>query len=709
MRCTLFLLLLPYLSLFGGEGEDKSPPSPPNPLELKKNWWRYFDVSEEKFHERVVSYKEFLDGMLSYEKGEEQEELSQLKEEVFGQLELYDKILHKEMPSSTPAVEIYKTYSIEQLLNLKEQSLNVEREIASVNDRIALKSTREGVIQYELDREVISYHDLEGSSYDKLHTGLRVIFLRIQLAILREELKQLRTLLAYRNKEQESVQGVLKDAVKKVDYSLLDEEAIKRTTTKFLHEIKMEKEKRAKLEKLSITGNGEKSSHELICCLQNYQIVTSNIRIDNFSLLLILGEIKQALYEIAVKGEEVEAEDLKAVIKDSEERVEKVSTDLDHWKKQLERDRQEVSRVISLKIDKDKELGDKKKQEIVAIHIELDRAAELIREANLNVVAIETLIQLLRERIIEEKSITDAWGMRLVSYWQGAAREVSDLLSTTLWHIDEKPVTVGAILRALFIIAIFLLISSYVKKWIGARILSSSRFSKATKQITQKLIHYAILVLALYIALNILGVDLTNIAILAGALGVGIGFGLQPIVTNVISGFTLLFNRYLKVGDIIQTEQGEMATVKSINLQFTHITTYEGADKIIPNADLSTKGLTNWTMKNDCRRFRVPFGVAYGTNKDRLREVILEAVSKEPYVIKNQVKIPNPDIWFMQYGDSSVNFELVAWVDLTIPSPHGTATSSLLWVIDNVLTKEGIEIPFPQRVLHVKELPKSGE
>ena len=209
--------------------------------------------------------------------------------------------------------------------------------------------------------------------------------------------------------------------------------------------------------------------------------------------------------------------------------------------------------------------------------------------------------------------------------------------------------------------------------------------------------------IAVLIGINALGLDLSNLAIIAGALSVGIGFGLQAIVNNFVSGLILLVERPVKVGDwvIIGSYEGY---VKRISVRATEIQTFDRQSVIIPNSELISSAVGNWTHKDRLCRVIINIGVAYGSDTGKVREVLLRCADENPRVL-NQ---PQPSVMFRNFGDSSLDFQLRCFlsdVDYFLQVP-----SDLRFAIDEAFREEGIEIPFPQRDLHVKsvgELPKA--
>jgi len=199
------------------------------------------------------------------------------------------------------------------------------------------------------------------------------------------------------------------------------------------------------------------------------------------------------------------------------------------------------------------------------------------------------------------------------------------------------------------------------------------------------------------IVLKLLGFKFGDIAIIGGALGVGIGFGLKEIVNNFVSGLILLFERPVKVGDIIVVGQ-DMGEVTALGLRATTVQTFDNAEIVIPNAELITASVTNWTLAEKRVRVKVPIGVAYGTDIPNVLKILLSCADSNPTVLTQ----PPPRALFLAFGDSSLNFELRAWISDF--NDNLMVRSELNQDIENEFQMAGIEIPFPQRDLHLKSV-----
>jgi small-conductance mechanosensitive channel len=215
-----------------------------------------------------------------------------------------------------------------------------------------------------------------------------------------------------------------------------------------------------------------------------------------------------------------------------------------------------------------------------------------------------------------------------------------------------------------------------------------------------RLIHYVILTAGFIVALSTLGFHLTELTIMLSALGVGIGFGLQSVVNNFVCGLILLFERPVRVGDYIEFG-GQWAEIKRIGLRATIVQTFDQADVIIPNGDLVSNQVTNWTLSSRQVRLIVPVGVAYGSDVPLVMETLLACAKEHPMVSE----IPSPQVLFLNFGESSLDFDLRVWVpDADIRLKTG---SELRQEIDRRFREANIEISFPQRDLHLRSVDSS--
>jgi small-conductance mechanosensitive channel len=218
-----------------------------------------------------------------------------------------------------------------------------------------------------------------------------------------------------------------------------------------------------------------------------------------------------------------------------------------------------------------------------------------------------------------------------------------------------------------------------------------------------QVLRYVIIFAAVLAVARAIGFDLTSVSIFAGALGVGVGLGLQDIVKNFVNGLILLFDKSIEVGDFIELEDGTRGQVIAIGPRATTIQTNDRVDILLPNSLMLDGKLTNWTRNQATRRVRIPFGVAYGSDKEKVREAALEAARAVPFT-SPETATERTQVWLTRFGDSSLDFELVVWPTLDAVKRPGAMFAAYNWALEDALRKHGIEIPFPQRDLHIRSL-----
>ena len=274
---------------------------------------------------------------------------------------------------------------------------------------------------------------------------------------------------------------------------------------------------------------------------------------------------------------------------------------------------------------------------------------------------------------------------------------------TGLFSIGNTPVTTVGLLRVLLILALAWALSRLVRASLDRVARRWTGVNRASLYTLGRVLHYILLALGLAIGLSTIGVDFTNLALLFGALGVGIGFGLQNLVADFVAGIVILFERHLKVGDFVELESGITGEVREIRIRATRITTNDNIDILVPNAEFVNGRVINWTLDEAYRRIHVPFGVAYGSDKDKVRAAGLEAAGRVPYTLKG-IASRAPQVWFIRFGDSSLDFELVVWLTPEAVKRPSAVQAAYLWEIHSALEQHGIEVPFPQRDLHLRSV-----
>jgi small-conductance mechanosensitive channel len=272
--------------------------------------------------------------------------------------------------------------------------------------------------------------------------------------------------------------------------------------------------------------------------------------------------------------------------------------------------------------------------------------------------------------------------------------EALDALLALGIRLGEHELTVGLVLASGAIFYGSILLSGLIQDLLMEDVYPHSRLERGVRLSMNRLVHYGIVAVGFFFAVGTLGVDFKNITILAGAFSIGIGFGLQNIVNNFVSGLILLFERPIKVDDVVMLD-GEWARIKKLGLRATIVQTFGRSDVIVPNSDLVSNKVINWTLSDRLMRLEVPVGVAYGSDVALTMQVLREVGAAHPEVQKD----PEPQVMFRAFGGSSLDFELRVWVDA---DRFQAISSELHQEVDRRFREAGIEIAFPQRDLHLR-------
>ena len=358
--------------------------------------------------------------------------------------------------------------------------------------------------------------------------------------------------------------------------------------------------------------------------------------------------------------------------------------------------------ITSLFLEFSDAIKSKSKKAFVLEKSILDETANL-ENANILQESIATLLHNMEKNYF---GTLDTIKGSTVQEFKNILKTSWNILSEPIFTLNGSPISILKIILAILIFLIGIFGGGFYKTSIKRITNNSKSINLATRTILSNIGYYVIVITAFFVALNVMGIDLSSIALVAGALSVGIGFGLQNIVSNFVSGIILMFERSIKIGDFVELSDTLRGHVSDIRMRSTTLNTNGNIDVIVPNRNFIEGNVINWTMHDKLKRFDIPFGVAYGTKLEHVIDVILEAVANSGYkdILVTQDKYTN--VIMTGLGSSSVNFTLQVWIhgeEILAPSK---TTSRFLIIIYNTLYAHGIEIPFPQHDLHIKSLDK---
>lgn len=277
------------------------------------------------------------------------------------------------------------------------------------------------------------------------------------------------------------------------------------------------------------------------------------------------------------------------------------------------------------------------------------------------------------------------------------AKEMIALLDQIFSHplitVNQTPVTLSSLLVFALTLALFILISKALNQIILGRILGRIGLETGTKYTLSRVTQYVFWFVGGFIAFQFIGIDLSGLAVIFGFLSVGIGFGLQNLTSNFVSGIILLFEQHIRVGDRV-TVAGTEGDVVEINIRSTTIRSLSNVSMVVPNQEFISGTVINWSYGDLRTRVEIDVGVSYDSDLDTVMRTLLEAATEHPQVLQE----PSPEVWFMGFGDSSWNMRLLAWVDT--PKGRIRVVSDINSAIVRKFRQHNVEIPYPQRDLH---------
>ncbi len=674
-------------------------PAVPDPSRLDTSWWNYFAVDSKNEPDalavRIQNTNEQLKKISALIPDSEKEKLIPIVDGLIQRFTAYGKLRAAPLPTGPSAGIPAQTYSVEKILELADtlRKIKLEHQIVVEQVKRLEKALKSG--QAEQTRRKLSYLDLPDVAPDRIEQGLLLMQSRVQLEIASEQLRRHRAQRDLLARQLDGLDKELDIAFErtKVDpdrISFWEEQqrkAIERLNTLNKQLMRMQIDESSALATTPIERAQALLSTQRIALLETQAAIQQ--------MLLAKAEWAIAGIKRVLSGNETDAKGDRDLYRKHLESIDETKQRLKDWQRTTTQSR--AAATEQLATEKDTGLvtmyesrlvvADETEQALRRLEDELDtttRLGELI-----NYLLTKREGRLGQGVQLAEKAVEQTW------------EGFKSILTTGLFEVGETPVTSLGLLRFVFIVFLAWLFSKLLRRGLQRVAQRRETVSQASVYTLGQVLHYFILTMAVVIGLSSIGVDFTKFALIASALGIGIGFGLQNLVSNFVAGLIILFEKSLKAGDFVELESGVSGEVKEINMRSTLVTTNDNVDILVPNSEFVNGRVTNWTMREVFRRVHIPFGVAYGTDKDLVKKSVLEAAGAVPWTLLGN-KAREPQVWFVEFGDSSLNFELVVWLIPEAVKRPSAVHAAYLWEIESKLKQSGIEIPFPQRDLHLR-------
>ncbi len=270
-----------------------------------------------------------------------------------------------------------------------------------------------------------------------------------------------------------------------------------------------------------------------------------------------------------------------------------------------------------------------------------------------------------------------------------------ELLQKPIFTVSGQGISIVSFIYFIIVILFSVIFARLFTRFLKRNVYAKTEIEQGAQYTLSRLVRYVTITVGFLIGLQMVGFDLSILAVFGGLFGVGIGFGLQNIFSNFASGLILLLERPIQVGDIVEVD-GILGRVDEIRFRVAVVTTFDNESIIVPNSDLVSKQVTNWSYAGDTRiRLRIPIGVDYGTDIEKVDDILLEIAEEEEKILSS----PEPEVFFKEHADSALNFELRVWI--ASPKDRIFVRDSVRRKMDKKLNEAGIGIPFPQRDVYV--------
>ena len=667
----------------------------PNLMSLETNWWSFFDQTGEDAGPQIDAFLADVGAQVGTLKASNQELGRSIHNAIQDNISAYRALKNEAELMSQELPDPSLTYSIDELLEIaaaaRVAGAEAERELVEVEreQRILAGATRR--------RDLTFKNYLNAAVGDeKVIAALRLMHDRSAQAIASRRLKLLT--LRY-----ERADAYAKAMSARVDYATerlatTPENAGLDQLVENVSEQELEVgELREKLRTAELAATDldlETAKGRSEQRLQQQKLVDAEVTLALSQVALAELQARRWWTELQL-ARSPDTDQIQAHALEWSELLRRISQSAPNWQRDTEDELLAVQ--VTSRDGLDREARRLLDQRLGTAQGNLNQLADL-KDAAADLTLLSRVVD---NAVAEYSGALSSWFTAVGRNIKSATSRVLSLGDMSLFSIGEAPVTGRDILRVIIILVIAFLLSRGIRHAIWRVSRKESDGTQASLYTVGRLTHYTIVIFAMIIALSSIGLDFGNLALVAGALGVGIGFGLQSIVSNFVSGLIILFEHTLRVGDYIELDTGLTGTVKAINVRSTLINTNDNIDIVVPNSEFVTTRLTNWTLGERILRVRIPFGVAYGSDKELVKKAAQEAAAEVSYTLTN-MKGREPDVWLVEYGDSSLNFLLLVWVNRQGARRPTRTKAAYLWELETKLREYNIEIPFPQRDLNLR-------
>ncbi|MBS0629300.1 MAG: mechanosensitive ion channel [Verrucomicrobia bacterium] len=636
------LLLLPVVShgesILNPLGHEKQQEPIPTPLNLSPNWWQYFDVDKETLEKRKEETQKLLDSLTEGLPAAEQVKIKVLADKFVTGLQTLIDLKGESPPMASYIAAHPEKYTFEQWLSLGKKWLNNQRDLEQLQLKLTLLQIALRSGNHQLDTLFAAYLvDKKEPQVTRLLKSLEIMNMKLNLTIEQLQANLLKAQIEAQKEKLKEIEKEVNYSHNRIDYATDDINGLEQRIAEVQDRLKEE-----------IGQEGIDQLHD--------------------QMILINLELQKAILQLGLKQI--------TTVPDYREQIDTIEKQTRVWKNNTELMLQQAlknSPLVSHQMLNDAE----------AIILTLQ---QLENEIFLSKFLISQIHALRKEMPTTVGGVFLSIGHNISDFFQAHG----SWFKQSLFKLGDIPITPLGIIKMILIILIAYLLGTFFKRSIHKFGKKHQLMTNPSLYILSRMIYYFILVIGFIIAGASIGLDLTAFAFIAGAITVWIGFSLQSIFHNFISGIIILLSKSLNVGDVIVLDTGEVGEITEINLRNTILTTADGVDLVIPNSDLVTKKFTNRTLVKKSRRITVPFRIPLSADKAFIKKILAEAVKTAPITLPN----PEPELWVTSYGENFLNCTLAVWVNESLASLPNMSTSAYYFnIIDDTLRAHNIEIP----------------
>lgn len=690
---------LPLL-LSGGASQqnERSIETVPDPVALRADWWLFFSVNNADLKDRAEKLSSLLRRRYSASRHPLEGERLAWMRRVDVNLDAYVAARSVEEATSPAIPDVSEIYTPGQALELVS-SLRRARVVLAfdVNDVAALQEAVEGS-QREIDAAMAGYLQQDVSDPERLRSGFQIITDRLALATREVQLKlrgsalqarqvQVEALMSVEQRAEQRLRGDPKEVQRLFKEARLIKQAVEAASET------LSTEKRRMLQSTADTFEDQlgarfreqrvsRGAIELLSHQLDFQRTSLQITLNN----LLLNDVTTPL---SVGREEVES--TRQLIEQSRSEAQKLASASERERDRAGERLADTGRLNAEDLALNQQrmrLAQDSVSQVRLLNDQLIQLEFLSRWTATAVRANEGLV----ERLLGQVSVA---GSRI-------GQSIGSVTDQSLFRLGETPITLSGLFKVIVIVIIAWMISWLFRRMIGQL---GHRFPKENQSVLfviSRLAHYLIITIGVFAGLSSIGLSFANFALVAGALALGLGFGLQSIVNNFLSGLILFFERTVKVGDFVELDNGERGEVRSINVRGTIVNTNDNVDVIVPNSQFTERKVINWTLLDPFRRIHVPFRVAYESNEDKVVEAGLDAAHRLSSTLTG-VLGREPSVWLVNYGENGLDFELIVWLMPDAVKRPDAVFAAYHWEIRKALRRHDVEVPVPQREIRFRQ------